>query len=181
MHKRFFWLTCIMMLFVSMPFETQAAGPQSSCTCAADTLERRWDASVAVIAGTVTDIKVVDKYVRYGSKDLPVEVTLQVDDVYKGKKIGKTFTLFTSITKATCTGHPFELGKKYLIFAYQRQDAKFERWSLYEFPTGTYDVGGLCGGTQPFDETVLAQELADIKVRQEIDANKKNIFGRKKN
>lgn len=181
MYKRFFYLSCITMLLIGIPSASHAAMPLSTCTCAADTLERRWDASVAVITGTVTDIKVVDKYVRYGSKDLPVEVTLQVNDVYKGKEIGKTFTLFTSITKVTCTGHPFELGKKYLIYAYQRQDAKFERWSLYEFPTGTYDVGGLCGGTQPFDEVALAQELAEIKERQNIDANKKNIFGRKKN
>lgn len=181
MHKRFFLLNFIMLLLISAAIPAHAARPLSTCTCAADKLERRWDASVAVIAGTVTDIKVVDEYVNYGSKDLPVEVTLQVDDVYKGKKIGKTFTLFTSITKVTCTGHPFELGKKYLIFAYERQDAKFERWSLYEFPTGTYDVGGLCGGTQLFDETVLAQELADIKARQDIDAKKKNIFGQKKN
>ena len=181
MLKHFFLLNFIMLLFVALPTPALAVGPLSTCTCAADTLERRWNASVAVIAGTVTDIKVVDKYVRYGSKDLPVEVTLQVDEAYKGKDIGTTFTLFTSITKVTCTGHPFELGKKYLIFAYQRQDAKFERWSLYEFPTGTYDVGGLCGGTQPFDETALASELDGIKERQEIDARKSGLFKLKKN
>lgn len=143
------------------------------CACTEADLQSRYATADAIFTGTVSDIHTIEKYVEYGNKDLPVEVTIEVDESFKKAQAGKPFVLKTSLTRDTCTGHPFEKGKRYLVFAYMRRAETFEYWSLYLFPSGTYDVGGLCGGTKLFDDAQSAQDIAQIRALQEAQPEKK--------
>lgn len=138
------------------------------CVCTPDSFENRWAVADAVFTGTVTGIRVIEERVEYGARDLPVEVTLQVNAPYKNAAEETPFVLMTSLTRDTCTGHPFAEGEKYLVFAYMRKAETYELWSRYNFPSGTYDVGGLCGGTKAFSDPATGEDLK--KIAREIDA-----------
>lgn len=169
---RIFVLLFVFFLLLS---STVQAEPDK-CTCTAKSFDTRWNDSAAVFLGTVKSIKTVEKYVEYGNDDLPVEVTLSVDDAYKGTETGEDFVLHTSLTRGTCTGHPFEEGKKYLLFVYRREAETFEYWSLYDFPSGTYDVGGLCGGTKGIKDAETAVDMREIMKRIRLTPKKEDGF-----
>lgn len=160
--KKIIFLLCLGTLLLFAEGACAQDGTQK-CNCTPKTLEARRNDADAVFLGTVKNIEVVEKFVQYGTDDLPVTVTFLVDDGYKGAETGKTFTLHTSLTRETCTGHPFVKWKKYLVFAYARKEETYETWSLYNFPSGTFDVGGLCGGTKLITDPRAAQ---DVKILQ---------------
>lgn len=74
----------------------------------------------------------------------------------------KTFTMFTSLQNLTCMGYPFKEGEDYLVFAYLREEGSGNRWSLYHYPSGTYGVGGLCGGTALYHSPESRRDLDQI-------------------
>lgn len=140
------------------------------CTCMPDTFDNRWRDAQIVFAGTLRKMEQSKDYPPL-DEDIPLEATFFVDDGYKGIKTGETFTLHTSLTRRTCTGHPFEPWGKYVVFAYRRKTETFEYWSLYNFPSDTFDVGGLCGGTKKLTDPAAAEDLArilDILDREEV-------------
>jgi hypothetical protein len=165
-----FLLLLLVMLLIALPAPLKAYAweerPEAKCTCAPAKLDSRWKKSAVIFTGTVRSIDVIKRQVQRGNVDLPVSVSLAVDDVYKGKvKSGEAFELQTSLTRETCTGHPFEKGRKYLVFAYERQEDVVEDWSLYPLPSGTFDVGGLCGGTKDMDDKTVPAEIEQLKIK----------------
>ena len=74
----------------------------------------------------------------------------------------KKFIMHTSLQNLTCMGYPFKEGAEYLVFAYLRKEGSGNRWSLYHYPSGTYGVGGLCGGTSSFSAAEAQRDLEDI-------------------
>ncbi len=136
-----------------------------ACTCAIPEFGTIWNAADAVFTGKVTTITPVEKYRKNPLDEMPVIVELDITENFKGIEKEKTFTLHTSLNEHTCTGYPFRTGESYVVFAYQRTDGTFERWSFYNFPSGTWDTGGLCGGTQ--DAGVAHDTLDLLRARKE--------------
>jgi hypothetical protein len=147
----------------------------ASCVCSPDPFENRWRAVNTVFTGTVESIDEMHEYLRKtNAHDIPVRVTLKVTDRFKGAaKKGETFMLQTSLTVDTCTGHPFEVGGEYLVWGYKREEGVYETWSLYNMPSGSYDVGGLCGGTKNMSDAKAADEIALIRKKLEEEAEEK--------
>jgi hypothetical protein len=56
--------------------------------------------------------------------DLYVTVKFRVEEVWKGPRSAET-AVFTGLGSGDC-GYKFEMGGKYLVYAYQRNDSKFE-------------------------------------------------------
>jgi hypothetical protein len=155
-------LACLsLLLLISLP--AFAAQKRTQCSCMADTLEKRWEKSGAVFTGTVSEAAEVKEWSQRGNADLPLIVRVTVDQGYKGVEKGNTFVFHTNKSVNTCMGAEYTVGKSYLFFAYQRVPDIYERWSLYDFPSGTYDVGGLCGGTRASDDPATAAEIAEIE------------------
>lgn len=152
-----------LFLLLAFALPAEAAQQRTKCSCMADTLEKRWEKSGAVFTGTVSEAAEVKEWGQRGNADLPLIVTVKVDQGYKGVEKGNTFKFHTNKSVNTCMGADFEVGKSYLFFAYQRVPDVYERWSLYDFPSGTYDVGGLCGGTRASDDAGTAAEIAEIE------------------
>lgn len=167
-------LVLFMLLHVFYPASARADGTDK-CTCTPNTPEKRWQEADAVFVGTVESIVVSEEFKSVAFEDPPVEVTLLVDDAFKGTKTGEKFLLKTSLTRETCTGHPFEPWKKYIVFAYMRTAEKTESWSLYNYASGTYDVGGLCGGTKPITDKRTAWDVDMIQRELEADGKKKKF------
>lgn len=162
--KLFFFLAAVLF------FQPAFAG--INCGCAEESFDRRWEKADAVFIGTVKEVKVAESFTRYKEADLPVEVTLSIDTPYKKGEEGdeKTFVIHTSLTHYTCTGFPFEKDQKYLVFAYQRRAYDYIPQSLYKFPSGSYDVGGFCGGTKEFVKA--ESDLQDIAATLKKDTKK---------
>lgn len=165
-------LLALLLVFAS---PAAAARPQTKCTCMPDTLEKRWEASGAVFTGTVSEAVEVKEWSQRGNADLPLIVTVKVDQGYKGVEKGNTFKFYTNKHVNTCMGADFETGQSYLFFAYQREPGTYERWSLYDFPSGTFDVGGLCGGTRASGDAATAAEIAEI---DKLPKNAKMLVGK---
>lgn len=151
-------LRTALTLFLAFPAPAWAAGPL--CACAEEPFEDRLAEADAIFTGTVLSVTptrafgqrtpAAAGYKPGGEADPPVVVDLKIDEAFKGIYADQTtFHLHTSLAHYTCAGYPFEKGGKYLIFAYERQLARPSKLSLYQFKAGTYDVGGLCGGTKP--------------------------------
>ncbi|MDI1228733.1 MAG: hypothetical protein PSY14_13715 [bacterium] len=152
-------LACLaLLLLMSLP--AAAAQKQTRCSCMADPLPKRWEKADGVFTGTVMETLEVKLWSQRGNADLPLVVTVRVDEGFKGVEKGNTFKFHSNKHVNTCMGADYEIGKSYLFFAYQRVPDVYERWSLYEFPSGTYDVGGLCGGTRASDDPATAEEIA---------------------
>ena len=124
----------------------------------------------AVFTGTVRDIvPAQDPIKKSGGRwarrlpqaDKPILVTLDVDTSYKGAEKGKPFQLHTSMAHYTCVGYPFKKGQGYLVYAYLHDAEREDRPSLYDYPPGTYDVAGLCGGTTEIEKA--GEELNKLK------------------
>jgi hypothetical protein len=170
--RRFLFLV---LLLAITPASTAFA---QSCSCTQDSFDNRWERASAVFIGTVRSIRTIEERVTPGVDDLPVEVMLAVAEPFKSAAEQKYFTLHTSLTRNTCTGHPFAVGSTYLVYAYVRRADSAEHWSLYNFPSGTYDVGGLCGGTKSGSEAVADLKLIDNKIRNEQETKDKSLFNR---
>lgn len=155
-------LIALFLLGAAAP-AAEARKPRTTCQCLPQPLGWRWDNSVAVFSGTVTKIETVTHWVQRGNDDIPVIVTFSIDEGFKGVEKGKTFLMHTNMQKYTCTGYAYEEGKSYLVFAYARREETYERWSQYDFPSDTYDVGGLCGGIKPLEGDEAAAEIEEIK------------------
>lgn len=141
----------------------EAKDPKTSCQCLPQPLDWRWKNADAVFTGTITKIETVKEWVQRGNDDVPVKVLIRIDEGFKAVEKGKKFLLHTNIQKYTCTGHPYEEGKQYLVFAYGRKAEAYESWSLYDFPSDTYDVGGLCGGMKLLGSEEAASEVEILK------------------
>lgn len=168
-----------LLLFILLHgFYPTSAGADGTdkCTCTPNTPEKRWQEADAVFIGTVESITVSKEFRSVAFVDPPVEVTLLVDEGFKGATSGGKFVLKTSLTRETCTGHPFEPWKKYIVFAYRRTAEELEPWSLYNYPSGTYDVGGLCGGTKPITDKRTAWDTDLIHRELEAAKKKKKTF-----
>lgn len=159
-----------LLLFIAAPVRAEnpapAAAPAATkdvCNCTEKDENSRWHDAAAVFTGTVAEIKVIEKEIQYGNEDLPVEVTLLINDGYKNAKPGDKFVLHTNLARKTCMGHAFEVSRKYLVFAYARKEEVYEPWSLYNFPSGTYDVGGACGGTKDLEDPRTLDDAKFIK------------------
>lgn len=164
----------VLFLAVALPSAAFAQG----CTCTQDSFDNRWDEASSVFIGTVRSISTIEERVLPGVDDLPVEVVLAVAEPFKGDAGQKYFTLHTSLTRSTCTGHPFEVGRTYLVYAYVRRADSVEHWSLYNFPSGTYDVGGLCGGTKSGSAAVADLALIDEKISGKKAAGDDSLMNR---
>lgn len=160
----FLTLLCLSLLPPALP-AAGAARPRTLCQCMPQPLGWRWENAGAVFTGTVTHIEVVTEWTQRGNDDIPVKVSVRILEGLKGVEKGQTFLLHTNIQKHTCTGHPFEKGKDYLFFAYERKAEIYESWSQYDFPSGTYDVGGLCGGVRLLDAPGVAAEMEELKAK----------------
>ncbi|TAL37173.1 MAG: hypothetical protein EPN97_05775 [Alphaproteobacteria bacterium] len=172
---RVFAVVFILVALMALATAARAAG----CICSPDPFENRWRAVSTIFTGTVQSIDEMHEYLRkVNSNDIPVKVVLKVKERFKGaaKKDG-TFTLQTSLTVDTCTGHPFEVGGEYLVWGYRRDEGVYETWSLYNMPSGTYDVGGLCGGTKKMSDAASAADIALIRKKlEELAAEKPKGF-----
>lgn len=155
------------LLLPAMP--APAKKPVSQCLCAAIPFEDRWEKSDAVFTGVVTDIKVVKTRIVHGSSDLPVVVLVTVDKGYKGAFDHAAFLLYTNMNVDSCMGYDYKIGGKYLFYAYMRRPEIREAWSMYNFPSGTFDVGGLCGGTAPVEAASAIADLAAIPAKVAAD------------
>ncbi len=133
-----------------------------SCSCAPSSLETRLQQADSIYTGTVRSIETADNMVQPGRKDPPVIVTFDVQDSFKDADSAEQ-VLHTSLTRVTCAGYPFEEGKTYLIYAYKRLASTYERWSLYDYKTGTLDTGGLCGGTIEATDDRAVSEIEKLR------------------
>lgn len=152
-----------LLLLAPVPALAQDAAPKDVCNCTEKAESSRWNEAFAVFTGTVREIEVIEKEVQYGNDDLPVKVTLAINDGYKNAKAGEEFVLHTNLARKTCMGHDFVLNRKYLVFAYERKQEVYETWSLYNFPSGTFDVGGACGGTKDLEDPRVIDDARFIK------------------
>lgn len=134
-----------MLTLLAQSADAQKRGP-IACTCLPPDMDTRIVQADRIFTGTLRSIETVDSMVQPGRKDPPVMVTFDVQESFKDADAKKQ-VLHTSLTRVTCAGYPFEEGKTYLIYAYKRLASTYEKWSLYDFKTGTLDTGGLCGGT----------------------------------
>lgn len=148
-----------------MLFAGGIAHASPTCLCETADIDARWRAAGAVFDGTVEEIRPVARYAPKPGMDPAVEVVLRVGEAFKGAATGEAFTLHTNLTKSTCMGHPFEQGESYLVFAYKRPAETRETRSLYNFPSGTWDVGGLCGGTQTL-KNATAGEILTLRLKR---------------
>ena len=151
------------------------AARAASCICSPDPFENRWNKVNTVFTGTVQSIDEMHEYLRKANaNDIPVRVTMKVTESFKGAaKKDEKFELLTSLTVDTCTGHPFEKGGEYIVWGYRREEGAYEAWSLYNMPSGTYDVGGLCGGTKKLSDEKATAEIALIRKKLEDQAEEK--------
>lgn len=162
-HKIF--IICLLAFPFTAASQAAAKSAQARCICETPALDARWDQAQAIFIGTVEKIDPVKNFADKPGMDPAAIVSLQIQESFKGITSEKDFTLHTSLTRATCMGHPFESGATYLIFAYQKAPDRRETRSLYNFPSGTFDVGGLCGGTQKVDH-VIASELLTLRLKR---------------
>lgn len=159
-------------LFLYLAAAALLPGTARACQCVIPAFETRWKSSDAIFTGTVTAITPIEKFRKSPLDEMPVRVDIAIDQIYKGQLDKKTLELHTSLNTHTCTGYAFKTGESYLIYGYQRKAETFERWSFYNFPSGTWDIGGLCGGTTP-----LAEAKADIvKLKKKKNESEKSFF-----
>ncbi|HYD18285.1 MAG TPA: hypothetical protein VEF76_07395 [Patescibacteria group bacterium] len=155
----------LLVTFVTSAF---AGVGESRCVCMPLALEKRWAASQAVFTGTVLEITEVTNETQRGNADIPLIVVVEVEEGFKGVEKGSKFKVYTNQSVNTCMGGDYRLGQKYLFFAYMRTPDVAEKWSMYNFPSGTFDVGGTCGGMQPLANA--AAEIEEIRKLPKEDA-----------
>lgn len=167
-------LFCLILACTALPVVLRAKPAfalqkTTKCQCMEQKLDRRWADSQAVFTGTVTDIEPVRQWTQRGNNDIPVIVTITVDEGFKAVEKGNIFKFHSNQHHDTCMGADFEKGTQFLFFGYERRERVFEKWSLYDFDTGTFDTGGLCGGTKRMDDALSAPEIEKIKALPPAD------------
>lgn len=161
---RFLFSALVLLVFAAQPAGAARHRDNVTCTCTPAELKIRAMDTHQIYVGRVTRIDEVPEMRQAGKNDPPVKVELEVSEIIKGLPAGtKKDTLYSSLTRTTCTGHPFVAGKEYLVYAYRRLASTYEDWSLYDFPTGTHDVGGLCGGTVLTGTPEVAAEIVRLR------------------
>jgi len=140
---------------------------EGRCLCLPPSFETRWHDADAVFSGIVNSIDVVQERVERSNNDLPVTVNITVDKGYKGVGDHVGFILNSNMSVQTCMGFDYKVGQKYLFYVYMRRPESAEAWSLYDYPSGTFDVGGTCGGTKLLDSADTVKELAQIDEKRE--------------
>ncbi len=135
-----------------------------ACQCVMPEFNMKWKTADAIFTGKVTAITPLEQFRKSPLDEMPVKVDLAIIQHYKGLPEEKVISLHTSLNDHTCTGYAFKTGESYLIYGYQRKAETYERWSFYNFPSGTWDIGGLCGGTLPLAEA--GADIAKLKSRQ---------------
>jgi len=153
--------------FAAGPAGAAKKQPMSRCLCAPPSFEDRFRVADGVFTGKVTKIEVVEERAERNVADMPVKVSIDVDKGYKAVPDHVQFVLNSNMNVNTCMGYKYEVGKKYLFYVYMRRPETAEEWSLYDYPSGTFDVGGICGGTVPLDEAGSVPELETIKQKLE--------------
>ncbi len=152
-----------LFLLTLLPLGAHAQKPERiACTCLPADIDMRIAQADRIYTGTVRSIEIAENMVQPGRKDPPVIVTFDVQDSFKDADSAQQ-VLHTSLTRVTCAGYPFEEGKTYLIYAYKRLASTYERWSLYDFKTGTLDTGGLCGGTIEATDDRAVSEIEKLR------------------
>ncbi len=141
----------------------EARKPNTRCYCMPAPFATRYTTADAVFTGEATEVETQEPMVEYGNDDIPVKVTFKIDKAYKGANDGNTFLIYSNMHVWTCAGATFEKGKKYLVYAYKRRPEHYETWSIYQFPSETYDVGGACGGIALQDAKEAADDLMLLK------------------
>lgn len=170
-------LAVFSLLFMESSLATKGeALPGRSCFCTPREPDVRWQSADAVFEGTVTEIKAIEKMTSAYDFDPPVKVTLQVDQPYKGADKNSDFVISTSLTRFTCAGYPFEKDAQYLVYAYQRKEGIRHSTAIYNFPFGSYDVGGLCGGTKELSDPATAADLKSIKRMMAAEHARGGVF-----
>lgn len=154
--NKYIYLTFAFLLFISN-------SAFASCGCVPASLETRWKKADIIFTGTVHKIEVVNKYYKSTIPELPVKVTISILERFKGVKKEKEIDIHTSLSKFSCTGYPLEENKDYLFYGYKREPGSHEEWSFYNFPSGTYGIGGLCGGTAPIEDEDTKEELKALR------------------
>ena len=90
-----------------------------ACSCAGpNTVQQELQKKTAVFTGKAVSVKVNEGLFR-SSAD-PVQVTLEVDQVWKGQ-VGKKQIVYTARDGASC-GFKFESGHEYVVYAYSNND-----------------------------------------------------------
>ena len=161
------------ILGIFLVFLTLAPGIARACQCGMPEFEMKWKEADAVFSGKVVTITPLEQYRKSSLDEIPVKVDIEIIQLFKGKIKEKIISLHTSLNDHTCTGYGFKLGESYLVYGYQRKAETYEHWSFYNFPSGTWDVGGLCGGTLPLAEA--EKEFPKIKNKQK--QSNKSFFG----
>lgn len=152
------------VLLAGMTAYAQAARFQpATCACTPADISQRAQLADKIFIGTVRSITEVEAMREPGREDPPVIVSIEVSEAFKNANSRSTELLHDSLTRVTCAGHDFKENTEYLIFAYERLAAKYEHWSLYDFKTGTFGVGGLCGGTKALSDEGAAADLAELR------------------
>jgi hypothetical protein len=136
--------------------------PSSSaeaCTCGRQvTLREAWEWSDLAFLGTAISCEAPGfrKYVigadttEIVSGGDMVRWEFKLDRVWKGPR-GETITVYSRRDSAAC-GIPFEIGKKYIVFANYRGEFSLMGPSLWPDSTSfPVPVAGLCGGTREHD------------------------------
>jgi hypothetical protein len=167
----------LIVLTVSFPKGVTAGPLNTRCLCTPDSFMNRWHKANAVFTGTVTNIKEMKDYTRRGD-ETAVEVTLHVDEAFKNANADQDFVLYSSLPKYSCRGFGFEKGRRYLVYAYMREPQVFEYWSAYDFPSGTYGSGGVCGGIKTMDDKRTAPEIDSIRKDLKENPPPKGLLGK---
>lgn len=166
-------LTALLLATVPAAAPAMAAKRDNKpvCSCTPVELAQKISAADQIFTARVERIADRSDMAQPGRDDPPVEVHLVVSEVFKGLPDGaKKAVLHTSLTRVTCTGHPFVAGREYLVYGYRRLASSYEDWSLYDFPTGTVGTGGLCGGTAPMGTAQSAAEIAKLQAMKAAGA-----------
>jgi hypothetical protein len=163
-------LSCLLLL---VSLYTVKPADVFACSCAGPpTVEESLERSAAIFAGEVTKLVGPKPRLVMSSAD-PVQVTLEVTEVWKGELAGMT-ELTTAVSSSSCGYDQFAVGSEFLVFAsaesgqlrtgmcdgtkllstatkeltelgdgYPPDDASAECWSI-SILTETRPVGGCC-------------------------------------
>ncbi|EFM12481.1 conserved hypothetical protein [Paenibacillus curdlanolyticus YK9] len=132
-----------------------------ACSCAvAPSVADEYANQTAVFAGEVTAIKIDDQSAEVKSSMDPVEVTFQVQQVWKGDAVAEQTVVKTVREGASC-GYPFQEAQAYLVYASGE---------------GTEFQVGLCSGTKPLASAGTdIQELNGLKQPEKPIASPTNL------
>lgn len=113
------WLQIVILITISsILFIVQ---PQSSyaCSCAQiSSVEDALHMKTAVFSGKVVKVNENEKGKKVISSADPVEITLEVDRVWKGE-VGRSQIVYTAIGEESC-GFTFQMGNEYVVYAHSK-------------------------------------------------------------